>query len=184
MPLDTSIPLQVKTPEYNPLQQALQVAQFRYMNANGLAQQQAVNANRATSQAYQQAVDPTTGQLDTNKLSSLIAANPDSAYNYAATMKGVQDMRQAQQTYDKGQIGLNSDQIDNYKKGLSFMTQQFATLDPNDPNFNAKMLTIGTDAVKLGHIDPNMVISTMSQIPQDPNQRAMWFKQKLNAIAR
>jgi len=182
MPLDTSIPLQVKTPEYNPLQQALQVAQFRYMNANGLAQQQAVNANRATSQAYQQAVDPTTGQLDTNKLSSLIAANPDSAYNYAATMKGVQDMRQAQQTYDKGQIGLNSDQIDNYKKGLSFMTQQFATLDPNDPNFNAKMLTIGTDAVKLGHIDPNMVISTMSQIPQDPNQRAMWFKQKLNAM--
>jgi hypothetical protein len=174
--------LQAKTPEFNPLQQALQVAQFRAYNANGLAQQQALAANRATSAAYQQAVDPNTGQLDTNKLSALIAADPDSAYNYATTMKNVMDARQAQQTYDKGQIGMNNDQIDNYKKAMGFMTQQFASLNPNDPDFNSKMLTIGADAVKLGHLDPNMVVSTMQQIPQDPSQRQMWFKQKLNAM--
>jgi len=51
MPLDTSIPLQTKAPEFNPLQQALQVAQYRAYNANGLAAQQQLAANRATSQA-------------------------------------------------------------------------------------------------------------------------------------
>jgi len=97
-------------------------------------------------------------------------------------MKSVMDARQAQQTYDKGAIGVNNDQIDNYKKAMGFMTQQFASLNPNDPDFNSKMLTIGADAVKLGHLDPNMVVSTMQQIPQDPSQRQMWFKQKLNAM--
>jgi hypothetical protein len=182
MPLDTSIALNAKAPEFNPLQQALQVAQFRAYNANGLAQQQALAANRATSAAYQQAVDPNTGQLDTNKLSALIAADPDSAYNYATTMKNVMDARQAQQTYDKGQIGMNNDQIDNYKKAIGFLAQQFATLDPSDPNFNGKLLTIGADAAKLGHVDPNMVASTIQQVPQDPTQRAAWFQQKLASM--
>lgn len=180
--LDPTIPLRATSPATNPLQTAMQALQMRYLNANTNQLQQTIDANNATSEAYRQAVDPSTGQLDTNKLSSLIAANPASAYNYAATMKAVQDQRQAQQTYDRGQIGLNNDQIENYKKGLTFMTQQFSTLSPNDPNFSAKLLKIGSDAVQMGHLDPNMVVSTMSQIPQDPNQRAMWFKQKLNGM--
>lgn len=182
MPLDTSIPLQVKAPEFNPLQQALQVAQYRYMNANGLAQQQAVNANRATSDAYQQATDPTTGAVDNNKLVGILSQNPDAAYNLPQVIQGINTQKQQQQTLQRGDIGLNNDRIDNYKKALSFMTQQFSTLQPNDPDFNAKMLKIGSDAVQLGHIDPNMVVSTMAQIPQDPNQRATWFQQKLASM--
>lgn len=182
MPLDPSIPLQAKAPEFNPLAQALQVSQLRMLNANGAQLQQQIDANRATSGAYQQATDPATGQIDDNKLIGLLSQDPRAAYNLPQVMKGIQDLKTSQQGLARGQIGLNNDQIDNYKKAMGFMSQQFATLDPNDPDFNAKMLSIGADAVKLGHIDPNMVVSTMQQIPQDPAQRSMWFKQKLNAM--
>jgi hypothetical protein len=181
MPLDTSIALQAKAPEFNPLQQALQVAQFRAYNANGLAAQQQLDANNAASQAFKAATDPTTGQTDYNKFRSIMAQGAG-AYNLPQINQQITAQQQAQQNLDRGNIALNGDQIDNYKKGLSFMTQQFATLNPNDPDFNAKMLKIGADAVQMGHLDPNMVVSTMSQIPQDPNQRDIWFKQKLNAM--
>lgn len=181
MPFDTSIPLQIKTPEYNPLQQALQVAQFRYMNANGNALQQQIASNQATSRAIQNHTDAQ-GNTDWNGVKADLAADPAGAYNLPQLTKGLIDNQRAQTDLSTSQIGLNNSQIDNYKKGLSFMTQQFSSLNPNDPDFNAKMLKIGSDAVGLGHLDPNMVVSTMSQIPQDPNQRAMWFKQKLNAM--
>jgi hypothetical protein len=42
--------------------------------------QQTLNARQAIGQAYSQAVDPTTGQLDTNKLMSAVAGNPQAAY--------------------------------------------------------------------------------------------------------
>lgn len=181
MPLDTSIPLQAQAPQLNPLQMALQAAQFRAFNANGLAAQQQLAANRATSQAYQQAVDPNTGQLDTNKLSALIAQNPDSAYNYAQTMKSVMDARQAQQTYDRGQIGLNDDQIENAKKAYTYTAQRFGTLDPNDPDFSGKLLGVAADTVKYGHVDPNVVISSLANVPPDPAGRAAWLQRGISA---
>lgn len=179
MPLDTNIPLQAQAPQFNPLQMALQAAQFRAYNANGMAAQQQLTANQATSRAYQQSVDPTTGQLDTNKLSSALAADPDAAYNYASVMKGVQDMKQSQQTYDRGQIGLNNDQIDNAKKAYTYTAQRFGTLDPNDPQFSAKLLGVAADTVKYGHVDPQVVISSLSNVPQDPAGRAAWLQRSI-----
>lgn len=57
MALDTSIPLQTKAPANNPLQTALQVAQFRMANAQGNALQQQIGANQAVSQAIQAHTD-------------------------------------------------------------------------------------------------------------------------------
>lgn len=180
MPLDTSIPLQAQAPQFNPLQMALQAAQFRAYNANGLAAQQQLNANAATSRAYQQSVDAN-GQLDTNKLSAALASDPDAAYNYATTMKGVQDMKQAQQTYDRGQIGLNNDQIDNAKKAYTYTAQQFGKLDPTDPQFDAKLLKVAADTVQFGHVDPKVVISSLNNVPQDPAGRAAWLQRGIAA---
>jgi hypothetical protein len=174
MALDTSIALQAKAPEFNPLQQALQVAQFRAYNANGLAAQQKLDANNAASQAFKASTDAN-GNTDYNKFRSIMASGVG-AYNLPEINQQITAQQQAQQTLAKGEVGLNSDQIDNYKKGIGFMTQQFATLKPDDPDFSAKILKIGSDAVNLGHLDPNMVISTMQQIPQDPSQRTAWFQ--------
>lgn len=181
MPLDTSIALQAQAPQFNPLQMALQAAQFRAYNANGLAAQQQLNANMATSRAYQQAVDPESGQLDTNKLSIALAKDPDAAMNYAQTMKGVMDARQAQQTYDRGQIGLNSDQIENAKKAYTYTAQRFGTLDPSDPQFSSKLLGVAADTVKYGHVDPQVVISSLANVPQDPAGRAAWLQRSIAA---
>lgn len=184
MPIDPSIALNANAPQpTNPLQQALQVAQYRAYNANGQAAQQALAANRATSAAYQQAVDPTTGQLDTNKLSSLIAANPDAAYNYAATMKSVQDMKQSQQTYDSGAVKLSSDQIDNAQKMNSMIYQRLSTLDPTDPKFQAKILQNGVDLINQYHADPQMVMSHLQDIPQDPAGRQAWLQRGLASVS-
>lgn len=174
MPLDTSIPLQVKAPEFNPLQTALQVAQYRMANAQGNALQQQIGANQATSQAIQANTDAN-GNTDWNAVKSSLAANPAGAYN-------LPQLTQSLTANQKAGVDLNNSQIDNYKKALGFMTQQFATLDPQDPNFSGKMLQIGANAVTQGHIDPNMVASTIQQIPQDPAQRTAWFQQKLASM--
>jgi hypothetical protein len=179
MPLDTNIPLQAQAPQINPLQMALQAAQFRAYNANGLAAQQQLAANQATSRAFQASIDPTTGQLDTNKLSIALQKEPDAAFNYAQTMKSVQDARQAQQTYDKGAIDLNNSQRDNYANGLKFFTQQFATVDPKDPNAAGKIMQIGADAVTNGHIAPSVYKAMVNQMPDDPSQWQPFLKQKL-----
>jgi hypothetical protein len=179
MPLDTSIALNAKAPEFNPLQQALQVAQFRAYNANGMAAQQQLAANQATSRAFQASIDPVTGQLDTNKLSLALQQEPDAAYNYAQTMKAVQDARQAQQTYDKGAVDLNNAQRGNYSDSMKFLTQQFATVDPNDPNAAGKIAQIGLDAVQHGHVPMNMFKATIAQMPDDPKQLPQFIKQKL-----
>jgi hypothetical protein len=182
MPLDTSIPLQAQAPQFNPLQMALQAAQFRAYNANGLAAQQQLDANMATSRAYQQSVDPTTGQLDTNRLSVALSKDPSAAMNYAQTMQSVMAARQAQQTYERGAIGLNDDQIKNAENARAYTLKQFGALDPSDPNFASKLLTIGANSVQLGHVDPKIVIASLSNVPDDPQGRAAWLQRSISSL--
>lgn len=175
MPLDTSIALNANAPQpTNPLATALQVAQYRYMNANSQAQQQSLNANRATSSAYQQAVDPTTGQLDTNKLSSLIAGNPDAAYNYAATMKGVQDMRQSQATLDTTRLDQAQKAQTALRSGMGSLLAK-PDLSPTDiQGF------VGT-MVKAGSIPQQVADAELQSMPQDPAQIRPWLAQHFNS---
>jgi hypothetical protein len=179
MPIDTSIALQAKAPEFNPLQQALQVAQFRAYNANGLAAQQGLDANRAISAAYQQATDPTTGRVDNNKLMALIGGNPAAAFKLGDVVQSINTQKQQQQTLDRGDIALNNDQRNNYADSLKFLTQQFATVDPSDPKAQGKFLQIAGDAINQGHVNPAMVKATVAQMPDDPSQFKPWFQQKL-----
>lgn len=184
MPIDPSIALNANAPQpMNPLQTALQVAQYRTANAQGQALQQQLAANRATSRAYQSSIDPATGQLDTNKLSSALAADPDAAYNYADTMKNVQAQKQAQQTYDTGAVKLSGDQIDLANKMNQTIYQRLSTLDPNDPNFSAKILQNGADLISQYHADPAMVISHLQTIPADPAGRAAWLQKGLASVS-
>ena len=89
MPLDTSIPLQAQAPQQNPLQTLIGVANLRMANAQGGALQQQIAANRATSAAYQQATDPTTGVVDNNKLVGILSQDPNAAYNLPQVIQGI-----------------------------------------------------------------------------------------------
>jgi hypothetical protein len=180
MPLDTSIALNASAPApINPLQQALQVAQYRAYNANGLAAQQGLDANRAISRAYQQATDPTTGQVDNNKLMALISQDPSAGFKMGDVVQGINTQRQQQQTLARGDIALNNDQRDNYASGTKFLTQQMATVDPKDPNAAKKIIDIGTAAVQQGHIPAAMFKSVVAQFPDDASQWPQFIQKRL-----
>jgi hypothetical protein len=177
MPLDTSIALQAKAPEFNPLQQALQVAQYRAYNANGLAAQQKLDANNAASQAFKASTDAN-GNTDYNKFRSIMAGGAG-AYNLPEINQQITQQQQAQQNLEKGGVELNNAQRENFAKSMQFMTQQFATVDPNDPKAQGKFLQIAGDAINQGHVNPAMVKATVAQMPDDPSQFKPWFQQKL-----
>ncbi|CAD6548611.1 hypothetical protein LMG28727_04862 [Paraburkholderia kirstenboschensis] len=184
MPIDPSIALNANRPApVNPLQQALSVAQFRYMNSNGQALQQQLDSNRATSEAYQQATDPTTGAVDNNKLVGILSQDPRAAYNLPQVMQGIQNLKQANQTYQTGQVKLSSDQIDNAAKMNTMIYQRLSTLDPNDPKFSAKVMQNGVDLINQFHADPAMVMSHLQGIPQDPAGRQAWLQRGLASVS-
>jgi hypothetical protein len=158
MPLDTSIPLQAKAPEFNPLQQALQVAQFRYMNANGLAQQQAINANRATSAAYQQATDPNTGAVDNNKLVGILSQNPDAAYNLPQVIQGIN-------TQKKQQIDIDSSQLDNLKSHINWAYQTASAVASNPNATTDDVMGALSQAIKGGQITPQIASQAIADMP-------------------
>lgn len=83
-------------PQPNPLTTVANVFQLRnQQNENALFQQE-FGARKAIGQAYQQATNPLTGELDTGKLSTLIAGNPASAFMASQAMQEALARRQAQ----------------------------------------------------------------------------------------
>ncbi|MDW9228628.1 hypothetical protein C7S15_3225 [Burkholderia cepacia] len=181
MPLDTSIPLQVKTPEYNPLQQALQVAQFRYMNANSNQLQQAVAANQAIGRAIQRNTRPD-GSVDLQGAQRDFAADPAAAYNLQAAT-GANLTQQGQQ------IGNQGGQISNQSAGLqlqaaqqSHLTQQIATL-LNKPDLSRDdVVNMAVTSAKAYGVPDNIVQQSIANVPSDPAQLKPYLYSKLAAL--
>lgn len=179
MPIDPSIALNANRPApLNPLQQALSVAQFRALNATGQAQQQQLAANRATSDAYQQATDPTTGQVDNNKLVGILSQNPDAAYNLPQVIQGINTQKQQQTT-------LNSTNFDLAMKQNGFLNQRLGAIDPASPTFQADVMRTATDFVHNFQGDPQKVQGQLSDLPplgSTPQQNSLWLQRHLSAI--
>ncbi|MDN7894473.1 hypothetical protein QZM93_38390 [Burkholderia cepacia] len=170
MPLDTSIPLQVKTPEFNPLQQALQVAQFRYMNANGQALQQQLDANRAVSAAYQQATDPNTGKVDNNKLMGIISQDPRAAYNMSQIAQGIN-------TQQKQQIDIDTSKLDQAIKAQSGLRQGLGSLLTKPDLSPQDVMGFATTQLQAGSITPQVFQAEMQSMPSDPQALRGWLQQ-------
>jgi hypothetical protein len=179
MPIDPSIALNANAPKpINPLQQALSVAQFRALNASGLAQQQQLDANRSTSAAYQQATDPTTGQVDNNKLVGILSQDPAAAYNLPSVIQGINTQKQQQTT-------LNSTNFDLAVKQNGFLNQRLGSIDPSDPNFQAHVMQTATEFVHNYGGDAQKVMGQLSDLPpigSTPQQNSMWLQRHLSAI--
>ncbi|WP_176322475.1 hypothetical protein [Burkholderia vietnamiensis] len=170
MALDTSIPLQAKAPEFNPLQQALQVAQFRYMNANGQALQQQLDANRAVSAAYQQATDPTTGKVDNNKLMGIISQDPRAAYNMSQIAQGINTQQQQQ-------IGIDTAKLDQSIKAQTGLRQGLGSLLTKPDLSPQDVMGFATTQLQAGAITPQVFQAEMQSMPQDPQALRGWVQQ-------
>jgi hypothetical protein len=171
MPIDPSIALNANAPKpINPLQQALSVAQFRALNASGLAQQQQLDANRATSAAYQQATDPTTGQVDNNKLVGILSQDPAAAYNLPQVIQGINTQKQQQQTLQTGQLDQSIKAQSSLRQGLgSLLTKP--DLSPQD------VQGFATTQLQAGAITPQVYQAEMQSMPQDPQGLRGWVQQ-------
>jgi hypothetical protein len=176
MPIDPSIALNANAPKpMNPLQDALQVAQFRALNASGLAQQQLLAANRATSAAYQQATDPTTGQVDNNKLVGILSQNPDAAYNLPQVIQGINTQKQQQQTLQTGQI-------DQSLKAQTALRQGLGSLLTKPDLSSGDVQGFAQTQLQSGAITPQIYQAEMQSMPQDPAQLRPWLAQHFQSV--
>lgn len=164
MPLDTSIALNANAPQpANPLAQALQVAQFRAYNANGLAAQQQLDANNAASQAFKASTDAN-GNTDYNKFRSIMAGS-GVAFNLPQINKSILDAQQAQQTLDRGAIGLSNDQLESAQKHLGWAYQTAGSI-ANNPNATASDVTAAVGrAIDSGQITPQIAAQALADMP-------------------
>jgi hypothetical protein len=175
MALDTSIALNANAPQpTNPLQTALQVAQFRAYNANGLQAQQSLAANRAISRAYQQATDPTTGQVDNNKLMGIISQDPDAANKLGEVVQSINTQKQQQATLDGTRLDQAQKAQGALRSGMGSLLTK-ADLSPTDiQGF------VGT-MVKAGAIPQQVAEAELQSMPQDPAQIRPWLAQHFNS---
>lgn len=171
MPIDPNIALNANMPApANPLQQALSIAQFRALNASGQASQQQLAANRATSAAYQQATDPTTGQVDNNKLVGILSQNSDAAYNLPQVIQGINTQKQQQITNDTSTFDLK-------KKQMDWGNSTAGMIASNPDATQADVLDIMRQGVANKMIDPQsamMVLATLPPANSPPGAVAAW----------
>ncbi len=169
MALDTSIPLQAKAPEFNPLQQALQVAQFRMINAQGNALQQQIGANQAVSQSIQRHTDAQ-GNTDWSGVKGDLASNPAGAYNLPQLTKSLIENQQAQTTLTNTQLEQSIKVQSGLRQGLgSLLTKP--DLSPQD------VMNFGVTQLQAGAITPQVYQAELASMPQDPQQLRGWVQQ-------
>jgi hypothetical protein len=134
MPINSNIALGVQPIQLNdPLAQYGKIAAIQgAQNQNALNQYQ-LNAAKRTDdvqnmlgQAYAQSVDPTTGKIDYNKLTGLVAIGGGGA-QIPAIQKSRLEQETAETTRQKAQTELVDARL---KQARSFLD----TIDPNDPN--------------------------------------------------
>jgi hypothetical protein len=185
MPLDTSIALNANAPQpTNPLQTALQVAQFRAYNANGQAAQQGLDANRAISRAYQQATDPKTGQVDNNKLMAIISQDPAAGFKLGDVVQGINTQKQQQQTLARGDIGLSNDQLDSAQKHLGWAYQTAGSI-ANNPNATASDVTAAVGrAIDSGQITPQIAAQALADMPGADSPKGALQQWAANHVAQ
>lgn len=140
MALDPNIALGVKSLELpNQLAQYGQLAQIQNaQNQNQLAQYQLGSAQRAEksqnmlADAYAQSTDPSTGKIDYNKLTGLLAAGGGGA-QLPAIQKSRMEQETAQTAQQKATVELGDAKL---KQSRQFLD----TINPTDPNAPAQYI--------------------------------------------
>lgn len=138
------------------------------LNQNKLFQQQN-QARQAIGQSYQQSIDPQTGQLDTNKLLSIVANNPAAAF-----MAG--DVAQQAQARQQSQLAIQKDQLDlaiGHNKAMNDMLGSMLA----DPSTDTKtVLSNMTTAVKDGRMTAQQAAQEAASMPTDPAALKVWLQ--------
>lgn len=171
MPLDTSIPLQAKAPESNPLATLLQVSQYKYLNQNTDKVRQDMDAQNALGQLIQK----NTGQDGKVNLQGVMAdaANTPAAAYGMKDYVGTNLTNQGQQiTNQGGQIKNASDQFALHKSYTDTALQTASGL-LQDPRISAPD----------GQYDPEKASAALSEGFQQMVAKGVPVNQALVATA-
>lgn len=154
-------------PQNNALSQFGQMASgMNAMMQNRIMQEQ-FRTNMATGDAYRQALDPNTGQIDPRKLAMGVANSP-AAYNLPQVMQQVQQQRQAA-------VGLETSEYELANKRLGTMRSTLGSLLAN-PNVSGKdVIAASTGLVSQGLATPKMVADAIATMPSDPKGLKVWL---------
>lgn len=162
MAIDPSIPLSTSG-NSNLLQTLMGATQLR-----GVQQQQ--QANVAASQAYKQATDPVTGQIDYNALTAALAQGP-AAYNLPQIQQQINEARNSAQQFDTGKLELA-------KKRTDLLSGGFGSLLASGNITPQSVMQLATTGIKQGLFTPQEAVNFTADMPTDPAQLANWAKQK------
>lgn len=162
MAIDPTIPLSASGGG-NLLQTLSGATQLR-----GVMQDQ--RANVAASQAYKNATDPVTGQIDYNALTAALSQG-DAAYNLPKYQAQINEARNSAQAYDTGKLELAQKRIDMLSSGFGGLLAK-SNFGQND------VMGLASQGIKLGLFTPEEAVAFTSDMPSDPAQIRDWAKQK------
>jgi hypothetical protein len=178
--INPSIPLATQAPQINALDIYGKVTDIGHtMLQNKLAQQQ-INTNNAVSDATKAATDPQTGQVDENRLMTILKSDPRAQAN-------LPEITNSLQQYQKGQLQIAD-------AHLTYMSNRIAGLLATPPGQLGPKQVL-EEMVRLhseGFLSDNEFAQEASNMPQDENgirqfltqhmNRNLETKQKLDAI--
>ncbi len=174
-----SIPASVNVPQndlFGTVGKALAVKQGLLQNR---MLQQDYAARQGAGQAYQQSIDPTSGELDSNKFLGLIAGDQRTAYNTGQYVKEAQE-RQLQQA------GISSAQADAYKKHLDITSGALTALLAGDDFSKNNIASHAVGLLSNSAVQPELrkglqggVVELLSQMGDDPAQNHQVLLQAL-----
>jgi hypothetical protein len=177
MPIDSSIPLGITPPNPNGLAQTLGTANALIgVQSNS----QKLQANRVLSDAYSQATDPSTGQIDFGKLQALATQGGAGAF-LPEFMGKISEQRNQQLTYDQNKLKLAVDQQSDIRNRIGSLMglPEFGKSDMS----NAITDQI-TQAVQAGSLPIDQAVRELKAVPKEPAKQAQWIQQHfLNSMS-
>jgi hypothetical protein len=151
---------QSQSQQFNPLAMAGQYAQLQ----NAVNQNRLFQANQAAGQLYQQAIDPNTGTLDTNRLMSLASQNPQAAL----VMPEVAQQASARR----------AEQLQQAQSINTFMNHGIASLLANDNVGHGDVVKFLATAKANGVLPQQQYDATMQELAAvPPDQIRSWLRQ-------
>lgn len=195
MALDPNIILQGKPPQINPMEIAQHATALQTgMNQNRLFASD-FGARQAIGEHYRASIDPQSGQLDTNRLTGLVAGDPRSAFRAGEVAKDALE-RQRQQAQ------LAPEQVKAYQAHLSVLgdaiTPLLASKEPltrdavigsavnviNNPSLPPELRQQITNDVTgfLGSLPPNATPEQIRSALQQIQLQTMDTQERFNAV--
>jgi hypothetical protein len=174
MALDTSIPLQAKAPDINPLATMLQVGQYKYLQQNSNKLQKDMDANEAVGQAIQRNTGPD-GTVNLQGVQKDLAGNPAAAFNLQGAT-GTNLAQQGQQTLNgSNQLKLTDDQ-------QAHMVQQLGTLLGKKDLTYADAVQTAAAAGQMYGLPAGVIQRSIANMPIEPEKLKPYIQARLAAL--